>query len=220
MNLPNLSGIADPTNVETKGSGRFTAKYINWSRSLQDIRQNAPGWTPEILENFEGSDVWAAPDGSGYLKVRWVHTDGTQTVAIPHAIMDHSMKPIAGKSISSRDIADGFVRGACKAAAAIFGYAWQMWSDDPMSVDQPTPPPEAKITVSEMPILQSSDAPPDVLVPCVKGAEEFEGRHLDSLSMDELMTLAGKAKSEKWKELIAHAMNVLSTPVAETDGWE
>lgn len=133
MEIPNLGGFADPENVSSKGTGSFSASYINWARTLHDIRENAQGWMPEMVENIHGEEVHPAPDGSGYLVIRFVHIDGTKTTGIPHAIMDHKMKPVAGKSIGARDVADSFVRGACKAAAALFGYGWQMWSkDDPM----------------------------------------------------------------------------------------
>ena len=136
MEIPNLSGLADPKNVSQKGTGRFTADYINWARTLQDIRSQAPGWMPELMEDVDGRELHKAPDGSAYLMIRFRHTDGTETTAIPHAIMDHKMLPVAGDQIGARDIADSFVRGACKAAAALFGYAWQMWSkDDPMARD-------------------------------------------------------------------------------------
>ena len=162
------------------------------------------------MENFEGNDIWMAPDGSGYLKLRWVHVDGTQTVAIPHAIMDNTMKSIPGKSITSRDVSDSFVRGACKSAAALFGYAWQLWSkDDPMTRDEPSEPRDS-VTCDN-----------SVVIPSVPGAEQFEGRDLGDLTMEELLILSAKAKSEKWKKLIAHAMNILNAPPeANTDGWE
>lgn len=132
--LPNLSGIADPKNISQKGTGRFTADYINWARTLHDIRQQAPGWMPEMQTDIDGKEIHRAPDGSGYLVIRFTHIDGTITAGIPHAIMDHKMNPLAGDKIGARDVADSFVRGACKSAAALFGYAWQMWSkDDPMS---------------------------------------------------------------------------------------
>jgi hypothetical protein len=136
MDIPNLSGLADPKNVSQKGTGRFTADYINWARTLQDIRSQAPGWMPELMEDVDGRELHKAPDGSAYLMIRFRHTDGTETTAIPHAIMDNKMMPVAGDKIGARDVADSFVRGACKAAAALFGYAWQMWSkDDPMARD-------------------------------------------------------------------------------------
>lgn len=133
MDIPNLSGFADPQNVSKKGTGSFSASYINWARSLHDIRENAPGWMPEMVENIHGEEVHPAPDGSAYLVIRFRHIDGTKTTGIPHAIMDHKMKPVKGDLVNARDVADSFVRGACKAAAALFGYGWQMWSkDDPM----------------------------------------------------------------------------------------
>jgi len=133
MDIPNLSGFADPQNVSKKGTGSFSASYINWARSLHDIRENASGWMPEMVENIHGEEVHPAPDGSAYLVIRFRHIDGTKTTGIPHAIMDHKMKPVKGDLVNARDVADSFVRGACKAAAALFGYGWQMWSkDDPM----------------------------------------------------------------------------------------
>lgn len=133
MELPNLNGVADAANVSQKGTGNFTADYINWARTLQDIRDHAPGWMPECVEDDHGKTCHTAPDGSKYLLLRFIHIDGAQTTCIPHALMDARMKPLAGDMVGARDIADGFVRGACKAGAALFGYAWQMWSkDDPM----------------------------------------------------------------------------------------
>ncbi len=132
MEIPNLGGFADPQNVSTKPGG-FNASYINWARTLHDIRSNAQGWMPEMVEDCEGRQVHKAPDGSAYLMIQFRHADGSTTTSIPHAIMDNRMKSIKGDQISSRDISDSFVRGACKCAAAVFGYAWEMWSkDDPM----------------------------------------------------------------------------------------
>jgi len=137
---PNLSGLADPGNVSTKKGGAFSAEYINWARTLQDIREAAPGWFPEAVPvgGLDGLLTHFAPDGSCYLMIRWHKpSEDLATPCIPHAIMDARYKSIPKDKVSSRDIADGFVRGACKAAAAHFGYAWQMWSkDDPMERDE------------------------------------------------------------------------------------
>lgn len=150
--LPNLSGLADPQNVSQKGTGIFTADYINWARTLHDIRQHAPGWMPEMQQDIDGNEIHKAPDGSRYLVIRFTHIDGTMTAGIPHAIMDHKMMPLAGDKVGARDVADSFVRGACKAAAALFGYAWQMWSkDDPMErVDFSIPQDQQKVPEEEL----------------------------------------------------------------------
>lgn len=168
MEIPNLSGIADAGNVSQKGTGSFTADYINWSRTLQDIRDHAPGWMPESVEDDNGKTCHTAPDGSKYLLIRFIHVDGAQTTCIPHAIMDNKMRPISGDAVSARDIADGFVRGSCKAGAALFGYAWQMWSkDDPMERTdeeiQPnrrndTPKPRPSVAQEEVPEAATSEA--------------------------------------------------------------
>jgi hypothetical protein len=137
MEIPNLSGIADPSSMSHKGSGNFKAEYINWSKTLQDIRDNAPGWMPEMAENIHGEEIHKAPDGSVYLMIRFRFENTTATTtSVPHAVMDHKMNSISGERVGARDIADSFVRGACKCAAAVFGYAWQMWSkDDPLERD-------------------------------------------------------------------------------------
>lgn len=164
MELPNLSGIADPENISKKGTGRFTADYINWSRTLHDIRQHAPGWMPEMQTDIDGNEIHKAPDGSKYLVIRFTHIDGTMTAGIPHAVMDHKMMPLAGDKVGARDVADSFVRGACKAAAALFGYAWQMWSkDDPMEREEYGDPiKEGKIRQStNNPIPKGQEVVPD-----------------------------------------------------------
>ena len=52
--LPNLKGVATKDLVEKIGTGKFSASYINWSRTMQLLRDNAPGWTVETV---------FAPDG-------------------------------------------------------------------------------------------------------------------------------------------------------------
>ena len=34
MNLPNLAGVATADLVEKIGTGKFSASYINWSRTM------------------------------------------------------------------------------------------------------------------------------------------------------------------------------------------
>lgn len=186
--IPNLSGFADPQNVSQKGTGRFTADYINWARTLHDIRQNAPGWMPEMQQDIDGNEIHRAPDGSGYLVIRFTHIDGSRTTGIPHAIMDHKMLPIAGDKIGARDVADSFVRGACKAAAALFGYAWQMWSkDDPMVRDEPSPTPR----IMEEPTQHVTEKFDEVKWP---GKKKYQGETLGEIAKKDLDYLKGVLK--------------------------
>jgi hypothetical protein len=138
--LPDLSELATEKDVstksfKTKSGGQFHASYINWAHTMSLLRQGAPGWLP-IADAGPDGIVHRAPNGSGYLMIRFRHVDGRETVAVPHAIVNESNDPVAGNLIDSRDISDAFVRGMCKAAALVFGLAWKMWSkDDPMTSD-------------------------------------------------------------------------------------
>jgi hypothetical protein len=87
--LPNLKGVATKDLVETIGSGRFQANYINWSRTMQLFRDNGgEDWFIEAVFNSEGEMLHRAPAG-GYLLLRLRHLDGTATPAVPQAVMDN-----------------------------------------------------------------------------------------------------------------------------------
>ena len=124
--LPNLAGVATKDLVETIGSGRFSASYINWSRTMNLLRQNAPGWMVDYEPSAEGL-LHRAPVG-GYLMIRFQHVDGTVTPALPQAVMDHKNNAIPFDKITARDISDTQRRGMCMAAAMTFGLAYELWA--------------------------------------------------------------------------------------------
>lgn len=136
---PNLSGVATQDDVSRKAGKKFQAEYINWSKTMEEMRTHAPGWLPMAIPSGETSIVHLAPNGSGYLMICFVDKEtGERTPGVVHAIMDDRNE--AKKVIDSRDVSDAFVRGVCKAAALQFGFAWQMWSkDDPMGRPSPAP---------------------------------------------------------------------------------
>jgi len=125
--LPNLAGVATKDLVESIGSGRFSASYINWSRTMNLLRQNAPGWMVDYEPNAEGELLHRAPVG-GYLMIRFRHVDGTVTPALPQAVMDHKNNSIPYDKIAARDITDTQRRGMCMAAAMTFGLAYELWA--------------------------------------------------------------------------------------------
>lgn len=129
--LPNLSGIATKDLVETIGSGSFKASYINWSRTMELLRKNAPGWMAETVFNAEGELLHKAPVGA-YLLIRFRHIDGTVTSEVPQAVMDHRNNAIPLDKITARDITDTQRRGACLAAAMTFGLAYELWAKMPL----------------------------------------------------------------------------------------
>ena len=131
MTLPNLAGVATKDLVESIGTGKFSASYINWSRTLQLLRQHAPGWLVDTVPAADGGLLHRAPVGA-YLLIRFVNVDGTTTPAVPQAIMDHRNNAIPYDKITARDVTDTQRRGACLAAAMIFGLAAELWAKMPL----------------------------------------------------------------------------------------
>lgn len=130
--IPNLAGAATADLVETiSGSGSFKASYINWSRTVQVLREKAPGWMPELVRNHDGGMLHRAPAGA-YLLIRFRHLDGTVTPEVPQAIMDARNNSIPLEKITARDVTDTHRRGVCMAAAFTFGLAYELWAKMPL----------------------------------------------------------------------------------------
>jgi hypothetical protein len=129
--IPNLAGIATDDLVQKIGGGSFQASYINWARTLHLLHVHAPGWMPNLMAAPDGGIVHRAPVG-GYLKIGFVHLDGTKTPAVPQAVMDQKNNAIPYDSIDARDVTDTHVRGVCKAAAFTFGLAYELWARMPL----------------------------------------------------------------------------------------
>jgi hypothetical protein len=175
--FPVLDDVVKGDDVATKGTGKFAASYVNWSKIATYLRQHAPGWQPFAERNAEGGMVHTAPDGTFYLLIGFCHADPEmpKTVTVPHAVMDHTMK--AKKNPDARDISDAFVRGMCKAAALLFGLGWRLWSkDDPFERDdEPAPVKvQAKQAVPPKRTFASPEAAGIALGKCV------EQRHVDT----------------------------------------
>ena len=131
MTLPNLAGVASKNLVENIGTGKYSASYINWSRTMNLLHEHAPGWMVDYVPNAEGGLLHRAPNG-GYLLIGFRHIDGATTPALPQAVMDNRNNAIAYDKISARDITDTQRRGMCMAAAMTFGLAYELWAKMPL----------------------------------------------------------------------------------------
>ena len=132
MTFPNLAGVATKDLVEKIGTGKFQASYINWSRTMNLLRENAPGWLVDYVPAVDGTLLHRAPVGA-YLLIRFVNVEsGIKTPALPQAVMDHRNNAIAFDKITARDITDTQRRGMCLAAAMHFGLAYELWAKLPM----------------------------------------------------------------------------------------
>lgn len=129
--FPNLAGVATQDLVQTIGTGKFSASYINWARTQNLLHEHAPGWAVEVELAADGGLVHRAPVG-GFLLLRYRHIDGTVTPWAPQAIMDARNNAIPLDKIDARDVSDTHRRGSCMAAALFFGLAMEMWAKLPL----------------------------------------------------------------------------------------
>lgn len=137
--IPNLAGVATADLVEKIGGGNFQASYINWSRTVQMLRVNAPGWMPEAVPGDMGL-MHTCPNGA-VLMIRFRHVDGTVTPEVPQAVMDTRNNAIPVTKITARDITDTHRRGVCMAAAFTFGLAHELWAKMPLESGYQEPAP-------------------------------------------------------------------------------
>jgi hypothetical protein len=125
--FPNLAGVVTKDLIESIGTGKYAAAYVNWSRTQNLLHEHAPGWAVEAGLAPDGTILHKAPAG-GYLSLRYVHTDGRATPFAPQAVMDNRNNAIPYEKITARDITDTHRRGSCLAAALFFGLAYELWA--------------------------------------------------------------------------------------------
>ena len=136
--IPDLSGLISKEDLHKKGS---FATYMNWARTTQYLRENAPGWEfhlePRVVPTFDlgekqtlrspSEPVWESPDGSGYLMCFFQNGE-KKTPLFPFPIMDNRNNPLPMEKISARDVSDSHRRGLCACAAFVFGLAYELWA--------------------------------------------------------------------------------------------
>lgn len=130
--IPNLAGVASKDLVEKIGTGKYSAAFINWSRTMNLLRQHAPGWLVDYVPAEDGSLLHKAPVGA-YLLIRFQNMEtGAVTPALPQAVMNARNDAIPFDKITARDVTDTQRRGMCMAAAMHFGLAYELWAKLPM----------------------------------------------------------------------------------------
>ena len=193
QNFPALDAVVTPQDTRSKGGGSYSINYIPWGKISQLLREHAPGWQPITVPSQSGEDTHVAPDGSRYLKIAFQHVDGRQTCPVPHAIMDNRMN--SKKTVDSRDIADGFVRGMCKAAALTFGLGIQMWTGDPLDDDEQ--PVKVKAKPAPKPIQDKTPSPPRKVSSADDKRSRFTGEGLLQKTKPQLIAMIADSKAER-----------------------
>lgn len=224
MTLPNLAGVATKDLVETIGSGSFKASYINWSRTMQLLRENAPGWMVDYEPTAEGELLHKAPVG-GYLMIRFRNVDGTVTPALPQAVMDHKNNAIAFDRITARDITDTQRRGMCMAAAMTFGLAYELWAKMPLESgfagSEPQEAPRAAPAAKAAPApAAKAEAPAEASEATFREAALAKG--VDTRAIDAIVEKLGGKWEAGLKTLAsktAEELNAKYAPAADSEQW-
>jgi hypothetical protein len=227
--LPNLAGVATQDLVEKIGTGKFSASFINWSRTLQLLRAHAPGWLVEAVPSTDGSLVHRAPVG-GYLLIRFRNGD-LVTPEVPQAVMDTRNAAIPFDKITARDISDTHRRGACLAAAMTFGLAYELWAKQPLESGYAGALDEQNTSVSP---ASSATSPAKTVTPAQPTKEQFlEAALAKGLTTHSAESLASKLngnysggiarldeKDAKWvKEFNAASAPKTKTPAENGEQW-
>lgn len=142
--IPNLGNVITPDDVSQKGTGKYIADYVNWCRVSQLLRDHAPGWQFHLRPAPDGSHVWVAPNGTGYLVGYFTDPVGLPTADFPQAVMNNSNGAVAVERIGARDVTDCHRRALCTCAAATFGLAWQLWAREPIEDPHREPEPQVR----------------------------------------------------------------------------
>ena len=154
--FPNLAGVITLSDVKQKGTGSYAADYIPWAKVTQLLNQHANGWVPELSLTTDGGHVHHAPNGTGYLLIRFTHIDlAIETPDWPYAITDNRNTPIPLEKISARDIADSHRRGICSAAAAFFALGFELWAREEVAASS-----ESVETQPEIQLQQAKEPSP------------------------------------------------------------
>jgi len=140
--FPNLGDVITTDDVSQKGTGKYTADYVNWCRVAHLLQDNAPGWQFHLAHYVDSSHVWKAPNGTGYVVGYFTGPNGERTPDFPQAVMDFKNNPVPYEKITARDVTDTHRRALAACAAFTFGLAWQLWARE--EVEDPMRPEDSK----------------------------------------------------------------------------
>ena len=142
--MPNLGNVITTDDILIKGTGTYSAKYVNWARVAHLMHEYASGWQFEVVPDRQtGSHVWRAPNDTAYVVGRFRGPDGEITPDFPQAVMDKRKAPVQYDQVTARLFTDTHRRCMATAACAQFGLAWQLWAkeevEDPYRDDDSAP---------------------------------------------------------------------------------
>ena len=178
--MPNLGDVITNDDILVKGTGKYSAKYVNWARVAHLLHDHASGWQFEVVPSPDGTHVWKAPDDTAYVVGRFRGPNGEITPDFPQAVMDNKKAAVKHDKVTARLFTDTHRRCMATAACAQFGLAWQLWAkeevEDPFRDDDSAP---------AAPVEKPQDVD-DADVPIPEGEKDTLLDMLDELSDEKL----------------------------------
>ena len=200
--IPDLSGLISKEDLHKKGS---FATYMNWARTTQYLRENAPNWEFHLECRLETQEyVWAAPNGTGYLMCFFQNGE-KKTPLFPFPIMDNRNNPLPLEKISSRDLTDSHRRALCACAAFVFGLAYELW---------------AKVEIDEAAKVDATPAKKEIARSPQRGANARQAKP-NSAVKEIVGDLTGRVtETPKVSFTAAQTKKVQDFMNAHPEGWE
>jgi hypothetical protein len=152
MTYPNLAGVITKDDVYTKGTGSYAASYVAWARIANHLHTHAPGWEFHIKPAQDGTHLWKAPDGTGYLIGYFTGPEDQATADFPFPVMDNRNNPVQYDKISARALTDAHRRALCACAAFSLSLGYELWAKEEVA--------EAGSTTTETVVVEVPDAKP------------------------------------------------------------
>jgi hypothetical protein len=152
MTYPNLAGIITKDDVYTKGTGSYAASYVAWARIANHLHTHAPGWEFHLKPTQDGTHLWKAPDGTGYLIGYFTGPEDQATADFPFPVMDNRNNPVQYDKISARALTDAHRRALCACAAFSLSLGYELWAKEEVA--------EAGSTTTETVVVEVPDAKP------------------------------------------------------------
>ena len=150
MTYPNLAGVITKDDVYTKGTGSYAASYVAWAKIANHLHTHAPGWEFHLKPAQDGTHLWKAPDGTGYLIGYFTGPEDQATADFPFPVMDNRNNPVQYDKISARALTDAHRRALCACAAFSLSLGYELWAKEEVA--------EAGSTATETVVIEVPEA--------------------------------------------------------------
>jgi hypothetical protein len=188
MTYPNLAGVITKDDVYTKGTGSYAASYVAWAKIANHLHTHAPGWEFHLKPAQDGTHLWKAPDGTGYLIGYFTGPEDQATADFPFPVMDNRNNPVQLDKISARALTDAHRRALCACAAFSLSLGYELWAKEEVAEAGSTATETVVIEVPEVkakPAAKKQAAPAtpvaDLAAPIDEGEYEIVIRSLTDL---------------------------------------